>query len=77
MPDVNPDRTNLSEEEREDARLGEIVTANLPSPETPSSTDKARILQYINSEPSLTTFHKNGLERFLANVGVMPDGRVI
>jgi hypothetical protein len=77
MSDANPDRNKASEEEREDARLAEIVRTKLPLPNAPSSTDRAAILQYVNSEPSLTTFRKNGLERFLANVAVMPDGRVI
>jgi hypothetical protein len=77
MPDEKADQGKISEQEREDARLGEIFSTNLPLPKTPSSNDRAKILHYINSEPSLTTFRKNGLERFLANVGVMPDGRVI
>jgi hypothetical protein len=77
MPDEKADQGKLSEHEREDSRLGEIFRANLPLPKTPSSNDKAQILHYINSEPSLTTFRKNGLERFLANVGATRDGRVI
>jgi len=75
--DVNPDRNRPSEEELEDERLAQIVRTKLPSPKTPSSTDRALMLRYINSEPSLSTFRKSDLERFLANVGVMPDGRVI
>jgi Restriction endonuclease len=77
MPDEKVDQFKLSEQEREDERLEEIVTANLPLPKTPSSHDRAQILHYISSEPSLTTFRKNGLEKFLANVGVIPDGRVV
>jgi len=68
---------DLPEEERELSRLLEIFKANVPLPRDPSSTDKATILRYLDNAPSLTTFRKSGLERFLANVGVLPDGRVI
>src|SRR5215467_12664851 len=77
MADDAFDRSKWSEEEREDTRLAEIFITNLPSPNTPSGTDRAVILHYLDSEPSLTNFRKNGLEKFLSNIGVMPDGRVI
>jgi hypothetical protein len=34
-------------------------------------------LRYLSNTPSLTVFRKSGLEQFIANVGVLSDGRVI
>jgi hypothetical protein len=68
---------DVPEEERELSRLLELFQAHLPVPRNPTSTDKATILRYLANAPQLTTFRKNGLERFLAKVGVLPDGRVI
>jgi hypothetical protein len=77
MADYGFDQKQLSEEEREDVRLVKIFTTNLPLAQTPSQNDRAQIVRYLESQPSLTNFSKIGLERFLANVGVMPDQRVI
>src|SRR6516162_10412162 len=77
MLEKNLTQDRLSEAEREDARLAKLFTANLPLPRTPSGTDRAEIVHYLDSEPSLTNFRKNGLEKFLSNIGVLPDGRVI
>jgi Restriction endonuclease len=63
--------------EKELSGLIEIFKVNLQPPQTPSSAETANILRYLDNTPSLTTFRKTGLERFLANVGALPDGRVI
>jgi Restriction endonuclease len=63
--------------EKELSGLIEVFKVNLQAPQTPSSVETASILRYLDNTPSLTTFRKTGLERFLANVGALPDGRVI
>jgi len=68
---------NLPAIEREHSRLVDEFTTNLPPPQTPSSTDRSLIIKFLNAAPLLTTFQKRGLQRFLANVGVMNDGRVV
>src|SRR6187399_2546003 len=67
---------DLPPEEQEQQRLIEIFNGQFPEPQNLSSTDRAYVLRYLNNT-NLLTFRTTGLERFLANTGVLPDGRVI
>jgi hypothetical protein len=63
--------------EQEQRRLADRFQAHLKPPPSPPSADTTTIIRYIHDTPSLKYFAKDGLERFLANVGVLPDGRLI
>jgi hypothetical protein len=75
--DKQAELNDTSSEEREHSRVIEILKTHLQPPQSPSSADKAQIVRHLHDNGPLTSFRNSGIEQFLANTGLLPDGRVI
>src|SRR5258708_7965299 len=67
----------LSEGERAEQRLLSLLRERGPIPRRLSANERRQVFVAVSEQPPLLAFRRDGIERFLGNAGVMPDGRAV
>jgi hypothetical protein len=67
----------LDDGERAQQRLIKLLRERGPIPRRLSANERRQVFRAVSEQAPLLAFRRDGIERFLGNAGVMPDGRAV
>jgi hypothetical protein len=70
-------RSPLWEKDQEQQRWNALLRDDGPTPRPLQPAEREEIGRFLGGSPSLRQFRRDGIERFLGNAGVLPDGRAL
>jgi hypothetical protein len=75
--ELNDEARELPEFEHAHQLLIKLLRERGPIPRRLSANESRQVFRAVSEQPPLLVFRRDGIERFLGNAGVMPDGRAV